>query len=167
MDIDACGLVTLSMHGKVVQPKTVEDIKDLKSSTKLPFILKGIMTKEDALMAVEAGVDAIVVSNHGGRVLDCTPGVADVLEDIANAVKGKVTILADGGVRTGVDVVKMIGLGADAVLIGRPFVTASFGGGSEGVETYVKKVINEIESTMILTGCQTIKDIDSKVIFKR
>jgi isopentenyl diphosphate isomerase/L-lactate dehydrogenase-like FMN-dependent dehydrogenase len=167
VDIDACGLVTLSMHGKVVQPKTVEDIKDLKASTKLPFILKGIMTKEDALMAVEAGVDAIVVSNHGGRVLDCTPGVADVLEDIANAVKGKVTILADGGVRTGVDVVKMIGLGADAVLIGRPFVTASFGGGSEGVETYVKKVINEIESTMILTGCQTIKDIDSKVIFKK
>lgn len=167
VDIDACGLVTLSMHGKVVQPKTVEDIKDLKSSTKLPFILKGIMTKEDALMAVEAGVDAIVVSNHGGRVLDCTPGVADVLEDIAKAVKGKVTILADGGVRTGVDVVKMIGLGADAVLIGRPFVTASFGGGSKGVETYVKKVINEIESTMILTGCQTIKDIDSKVIFKK
>jgi isopentenyl diphosphate isomerase/L-lactate dehydrogenase-like FMN-dependent dehydrogenase len=167
VDIDACGLVTLSMHGKVVQPKTVEDIKELKSSTKLPFILKGIMTKEDALMAVEAGVDAIVVSNHGGRVLDCTPGVADVLEDIASVVKGKVTILADGGVRTGVDVVKMIGLGADAVLIGRPFVTASFGGGSKGVETYVKKVINEIESTMILTGCQTIKDIDSKVIFKK
>lgn len=166
VDIDACGLVTLSMHGKTVQPKNIEDIKDLKASTRLPFILKGIMTKEDALMAVEAGVDAIVVSNHGGRVLDCTPGVADVLEDISKAVKGKVTILADGGVRTGVDVVKMIGLGADAVLIGRPFVTASFGGRSEGVNTYVKKIISEIESTMILTGCQTIKDIDNKVIFK-
>ncbi|MGL4796428.1 MAG: alpha-hydroxy-acid oxidizing protein [Paraclostridium sp.] len=166
VDIDACGLVTLSMHGKTVQPKTIDDIKDLKASTNLPFILKGIMTKEDALMAVEAGVDAIVVSNHGGRVLDCTPGVAEVLEDIAKEVKGKVTILADGGVRTGVDVVKMIGLGADAVLIGRPFVTASFGGRSEGVDTYVKKVINEIESTMILTGCQDIVDIDDKVIFK-
>ncbi len=167
VDIDACGLVTLSMHGKTVQPKTVEAIKDLKSSTNLPFILKGIMTKEDALMAVESGVDAIVVSNHGGRVLDHTPGVCDVLQDISESVKGKVIVLADGGVRTGVDVVKMLGLGADGVLIGRPFVTASFGGLTEGVDMYVKKVISEIESTMILTGCQNIEDIDSKVIFKK
>src|SRR3712207_3964952 len=145
------------MHGKTVEPKSVEAIKDLKASTKLPFILKGIMTKEDALMAVEAGVDAIVVSNHGGRVLDYTPGVCDVLEDIAKAVKGKLIVLADGGVRTGVDVVKMLGLGADGVLIGRPFVTASFGGLSEGVDMYVKKLINELESTMILTGCKDIK----------
>ena len=166
MDVDACGLVTLSMHGKTVVPKNVEDIKELKACTKLPFILKGIMTVEDALMAVEAGVDAIVVSNHGGRVLDCTPGVAEVLPEIAKAVKGKVTILADGGVRTGVDVLKMIGLGADAVLIGRPFVTASFGGGREGVEGYINKVKAELEATMILTGCQTVKEIDSKVIYK-
>ena len=166
VDVDACGLVTLSMHGKTVVPKNVEDIKELKACTKLPFILKGIMTVEDALMAVEAGVDAIVVSNHGGRVLDCTPGVAEVLPEIAKAVKGKVTILADGGVRTGVDVLKMIGLGADAVLIGRPFVTASFGGGREGVEGYINKVKAELEATMILTGCQTVKEIDSKVIYK-
>lgn len=166
VDVDACGLVTLSMHGKTVQPKNIEMIKELKNSTKLPFILKGIMTVEDALMAVEAGVDAIVVSNHGGRVLDCTPGAADVLPSIANAVKGKVIILADGGVRTGVDVLKMIGLGADAVLVGRPFVTASFGGATDGVETYINKLKNELSSTMILTGCQTINDIDSKVIFK-
>lgn len=166
VDIDACGLVTLSMHGKTVQPKNVEQIRELKDSTNLPFILKGIMTVEDALMAVEAGVDAIVISNHGGRVLDCTPGSCDVLPKIAEAVKGKVTILADGGVRTGVDVLKMIGLGADAVLIGRPFVTASFGGAIDGVETYVNKLKSELSATMILTGCQTVKDIDSKVIFK-
>ena len=166
VDIDACGLVTLSMHGKNVVPKSIEDIKELKASTKLPFILKGIMTVEDAIMAVEAGVDAIVVSNHGGRVLDCTPGVAEVLPKIAEAVKGKVTILADGGVRTGIDVLKMIGLGADAVLIGRPFVTASFGGGKDGVKAYVNKVKSELESTMILTGCKSMKDIDSKVIYK-
>ncbi|MGL5694329.1 MAG: alpha-hydroxy-acid oxidizing protein [Peptostreptococcaceae bacterium] len=166
VDIDACGLVTLSMHGKTVVPKSVEDIKELKNSTNLPFILKGIMTPEDAIMALEAGVDAIVVSNHGGRVLDCTPGVADVLPKIAEAVKGKVIILADGGVRTGVDVLKMIGLGADAVLIGRPFVSASFGGAKEGVETYINKLKSELEGTMILTGCQTVKDIDSEVIYK-
>lgn len=166
VDIDACGLVTLSMHGKTVIPKDMDAIKELKKSTKLPFILKGIMTVEDALMAVQCGVDAIVVSNHGGRVLDCTPGAADVLPDIAKAVKSKVTILVDGGIRTGVDVFKMIGLGADGVLIGRPFVTASFGGQVEGVKTYIEKVKSELISTMILTGCQTISDIDSKVIYK-
>ena len=166
VDIDACGLVTLSLHGKPVLPKSVEQIKELVASTKLPFILKGIMTVEDALMAVEAGADAIVVSNHGGRVLDCTPGGAEVLPAIAKAVKGKITIFVDGGVRTGVDVVKMIGLGADAVLIGRPFVTASFGGGTDGVETYVNRLKSELQGAMILTGCASIKDIDDKVIYK-
>ena len=134
-------------------------------------IIKKIKLAEEAgayavLLAVQAGADAIVVSNHGGRVLDCTPGSADVLPAIAEAVKGKITILADGGVRNGVDVLKMIGLGADGVLIGRPFVTASFGGGKEGVEMYVNKVIDELEATMRLTGCQSIKDIDGKVIFR-
>ena len=166
VDVDACGLVTLSMHGKTVVSKDVKALKELKKSTNIPFIVKGIMTVQDALMAVDAGVDAIVISNHGGRVLDCTPGVADVLPQIAKAVKGKITILADGGVRTGVDVLKMIGLGADAVLIGRPFVTASFGGATEGVETYVNKIKSELSGAMILTGCQSIKQINNKVIYK-
>ena len=166
VDVDACGLVTLSMHGKTVVPKDVEALKELKTTTKLPFIVKGIMTVEDAMLAVEAGVDGIVVSNHGGRVLDCTPGAAEVLPAIAEAVKGKLTILVDGGVRSGVDVLKLIGLGADGVLIGRPFVTASFGGGREGVEMYVNKIIGELEATMRLTGCQTVKDIDGKVIYR-
>lgn len=165
MDIDAAGLITLALHGKPVGPKTVEEIKEIVKSTKLPFILKGIMTVEDAKLAIEAGVDAIVVSNHGGRVLDQTPGVADVLPEIAEAVKGKVTILADGGVRTGVDVLKMIALGADAVLIGRPFVTASFGGEREGVKTYVENLKSELKSAMVLTGCNSIKDIDEKIIY--
>ena len=166
VDIDACGLVTLSLHGKPVVPKDLEQIKELVKSTELPLILKGIMTVEDALMAVEAGADAIVVSNHGGRVLDFTPGSADVLPEIAKAVKGKIKILVDGGVRTGVDVVKMIGLGADAVLIGRPFVTASFGGATDGVETYVNKIKSEIKGAMILTGCSNISEIDEKVIYR-
>lgn len=166
VDVDACGLVTLSMHGKTVVPKDVEALKELKAATKLPFIVKGIMTVEDAMLAAEAGVDAIVVSNHGGRVLDCTPGAADVLPAIAEAVDGKLTVLVDGGVRSGVDVVKLIGLGADGILIGRPFVTASFGGGREGVEMYVKKIVGEFEATMRLTGCQTVGDIDGKVIYR-
>ncbi|MCX7903839.1 MAG: alpha-hydroxy-acid oxidizing protein [Caloramator sp.] len=167
VDIDAAGLITLALHGKPVGPKTLDEIKELVNSTKLPFILKGIMTVEDAQLAVEAGAAAIVVSNHGGRVLDHTPGVAEVLPKIAKEVKGKITILADGGVRTGVDVLKMIALGADAVLIGRPFVTASFGGGREGVKLYIDKLANELKSAMILTGCKDIKSIDSKIIYKK
>lgn len=165
MDIDAAGLITLAMHGKPVGPKTVEEVKEIVNSTKLPFILKGIMTADEALLAVEAGVDAIVVSNHGGRVLDQTPGVAEVLPHIASKVKGKVKILADGGVRSGVDVLKMLALGADAVLIGRPFVTASFGGEKEGVKLYIDNLYNDLKSAMVLTGCNSIKDIDSRIIY--
>lgn len=165
MDIDAAGLITLALAGKPVGPKTVEEIKEIVHSTKLPFILKGIMTVDEAELAVEAGVSAIVVSNHGGRVLDQTPGVADILPDIAEAVKGKITILADGGVRNGVDVLKMLALGADGVLIGRPFVTASFGGQREGVKSYIETIKNDLKSAMVLTGCKTVKDITDRILF--
>ncbi|WP_035288567.1 alpha-hydroxy-acid oxidizing protein [Clostridium sp. KNHs214] len=165
MDIDACGLITLALHGKPVMPKTVDEIKEIVKSTKLPFILKGIMTPYEAELAVEAGVDAIVVSNHGGRVLDQTPGVADVLPEIAERVKGKITILADGGVRNGVDILKMIALGADAVLIGRPFVTASFGGEREGVKLYIDSLKQDLKSAMVLTGCNSIKEISDRIIY--
>lgn len=167
MDIDACGLITLALHGKPVMPKTMEEIKEIIGSTNLPFILKGIMTVDEAKMAVKLGASAIVVSNHGGRVLDCTPGVAEVLPDIAKAVKGKITILADGGVRTGVDILKFIALGADAVLIGRPFVWSSFGNLTEGVKEYVEKLKGELKSAMILTGCKDIKDINDRIIYKK
>lgn len=165
MDIDGAGLITLRLAGKPVSPKTVEEIRDIAESTKLPFILKGIMTVDEAELAVEAGVDAIVVSNHGGRVLDHTPGVADVLPEIAEAVKGKVIILADGGVRSGADILKMIALGADGVLIGRPFVTASFGGFREGVKTYIDYLKDDLKSSMVLTGCNSIADITSDIIY--
>lgn len=165
MDIDAAGLITLALHGKPVGPKTVQEIKEIVDSTKLPFILKGVMTPDEAELAVEAGVNAIVVSNHGGRVLDQTPGVADVLPEIADAVKGKVTILADGGVRNGVDVLKLLALGADAVLIGRPFVTASFGGQRQGVKEYIDGIKSELKSAMVLTGCKSIKDINGRIIY--
>ncbi|MBV7276537.1 alpha-hydroxy-acid oxidizing protein [Clostridium sp. PL3] len=165
MDIDAAGLITLALHGKPVGPKTVEEIKEIVDSTKLPFILKGIMTADEAELAVKAGVDAIVVSNHGGRVLDQTPGIADVLPEIAQAVKGKVTILADGGVRTGVDVLKLLALGADAVLVGRPFVTASFGGQQEGVKLYIDSLKSELKSAMVLTGCKSVKDVSDRILY--
>ncbi|EKX93286.1 alpha-hydroxy-acid oxidizing protein [Peptostreptococcus anaerobius] len=167
VDIDACGLVTLSLHGKPVKAKTVDEIKELVQSTELPFILKGIMTPDEAEKAVEAGVYGIVVSNHGGRVQDYTPGTADVLEDIAKVVNKKIKVFVDGGIRTGVDVLKMIALGADACLIGRPFVTASFGGEVEGVEMYIDRLKSELEGSMILTGCKNLESIDSRVIYGR
>ena len=164
VDIDGAGLVTMALKGQPVGPKTKEEIKELVASTKLPFILKGIMTVDEAEMAALAGVSAIVVSNHGGRILDFTPGAASVLPSIAAAVKGKVTILVDGGVRTGVDVLKLLALGAEGVLVGRPLVVGAFGGGAEGVKLLLDKMTAELKQAMILTGCQTIKDIDSKVI---
>lgn len=166
MDIDACGLITLALHGKPVMPKELEEIKQIIDSTNLPFIIKGIMSVEEAKMAVKLGASAIVVSNHGGRVLDSMPGVAEVLPEIAKAVKGKITILADGGVRTGVDVLKFIAMGADAVLIGRPFVWASFGGGVKGVKEYLEKIKGELKSAMILTGCTDIDSINENILYK-
>jgi len=165
MDIDGAGLITLRMAGKPVSPKTVAELREIVQSTKLPFILKGIMTVDEAELAAEAGVAAIVVSNHGGRVLDHTPGAADVLPEIAEAVKGKVTIFADGGVRNGADILKMIALGADAVLIGRPFVTASFGGFREGVKVYVDYLKDDLKSSMVLTGCNSIDEVTSDIIY--
>lgn len=164
VDVDAAGLITLNMHGRGVSPKTANEIKELKENCKLPLIIKGVLTLEDAKVCYEAGVDAIVVSNHGGRVLDFALSTVDVLEEIAKEYKGKMTILADGGVRTGVDVFKYLALGADGVLIGRPFVTYSFGGGVEGVEMYINRLKSELKSTMLLTGAKTIKDITRKMI---
>lgn len=166
VDIDACGLVTLNIHGTPVEPKTVEDIRELVNSTELPFILKGIMTPDEAEKAIEAGVYGIVVSNHGGRVQDYTPGTADVLEDIANTVNKRIKVFVDGGIRTGVDVLKMLALGTDACLIGRPFVTASFGGQTEGVELYLDRIKSELEGSMILTGCHNLESINKDVIYK-
>lgn len=164
VDIDGAGLVTMVLKGQPVGPKTKEELRELISSTSLPFIIKGIMTVDEAEAAVEAGAAAIVVSNHGGRILDHTPGAADVLPAIRQAVKGRVAIMADGGVRSGVDVLKLLALGADAVLVGRPLVVGAFGGGTEGVKFILEKMTAELKQAMILTGCRTIGDIDDSII---
>ena len=125
----------------------------------LSFIVKGIMTVKGAMKAKEAGADAIVVSNHGGRVLDQCPATAEVLEEIANAVDGSMKIFVDGGIRSGVDVFKALALGADAVIIARPFVTAVYGGAQEGVEAYVNKIGSELKDTMAMCGVASLKEI--------
>jgi 4-hydroxymandelate oxidase len=167
VDIDGAGLVTMALKGQPVGPKTKEELKEIISATNLPFILKGIMTVEEAKLAVEVGAKAIVVSNHGGRVLDHTPGAAEVLADIALAVGDKITIFADGGVRTGADVLKLLALGAHGVLVGRPLIIGAFGGGAEGVQFTINKMTNELKQAMILTGCASIKDINKTAIIAK
>ncbi|KJR96174.1 MAG: (S)-2-hydroxy-acid oxidase [Peptococcaceae bacterium BRH_c4a] len=166
VDVDGAGLVIMASHGQPVGPKSQAQLSDLVSSVGLPFIVKGVMTGDEAVIAARAGAAAIVVSNHGGRILDHTPGAADVLPRIAAEVKGSVVILADGGVRSGLDVLKLLALGADAVLVGRPVVMGAFGAGPEGVKLVLQKMASELKQAMILTGCSKIQDISSRVICK-
>lgn len=164
MDIDAAGLSVLATLGKPVAPKSVSELREIINSTKLPFIIKGIMTVKGALKAMEAGAYGIIVSNHGGRVLDQVPATVEVLPEIAREVKGKVKIFIDGGIRTGIDIFKVIALGADAALIGRPFAVAAYGGGSEGVEVYTNKIGSELSEAMLMTGCISLEKIDESAI---
>ena len=165
MDIDAAGLPFLKNLTPPAGSKTVEELKEIAAMAGKPFILKGIMTVSGAKKALEAGAKAIVVSNHGGRVLDQCPATAEVLPAIADAVGGRMTILVDGGIRTGMDVFKALALGADAVLIGRPFVNMVYGGGAEGVQVYVNKLKAELEDTMAMCGAHKLSDIKRSMIF--
>ncbi len=165
MDIDGAGLITMALKGQPVSPKSFEEIKELIAATKLPFLVKGIMTPEEAELALAAGAAAIVVSNHGGRVLDSTPGAADVLSAIAARVKGRLLIFADGGVRSGSDVLKLLALGADAVLVGRPLVIGVMGGGREGVAFLLNKLKSELIQAMLLTGTADVKTVPRAILY--
>ncbi len=165
IDIDAAGLVTLRKMGRPVTPKPVEALEKIIRSTSMKFILKGVMTPDQAQLAVEVGADAIVVSNHGGRVMDHTPGVAAVLSAIADAVGGRLAILADGGVRSGADVLKMIALGADAVMIGRPISVAAMGGLKAGVKTYLETIRAELIQAMVMTGTKQVAAVSSDILY--
>ena len=159
MDIDAAGLPFLKNFNPRCGSKSVEELREIVKAAGVPFIVKGIMTVKGALKAKEAGAAAIVVSNHGGRVLDQCPATAEVLEEIAKAVDGSMKIFVDGGIRSGTDVFKALALGADAVIIARPFVTAVYGGGREGVEAYIQKIGSELADTMAMCGVSSLSEI--------
>ena len=159
MDIDAAGLPFLKNFNPPAGSKSVEELREIVKAAGVPFIVKGIMTVKGALKAKEAGAAAIVVSNHGGRVLDQCPATAEVLEEIATAVDGSLKIFVDGGIRSGTDVFKALALGADAVIIARPFVTAVYGGGREGVEAYIQKIGSELADTMAMCGVSSLAEI--------
>ena len=165
MDIDAAGLITLREMGRPVSPKSPEQLRKIIEATPMAFLLKGIMTPDDALLARDVGAAGIVVSNHGGRVFEHTPGTAEVVPKIAKAVKGQIAILADGGIRSGGDVLKMLALGADAVMIGRPVAVAAIGGSRAGVVRYLEQIRSELVQAMILTGCRNAAAAETSIIF--
>ena len=165
MDVDAAGLPFLQNRQPPAGSKSVDELRDIVNSTDAPFIVKGVMTARAAAKAVEAGAAGIVVSNHGGRVLDGTPSTAEVLPPIVREVGGQITILVDGGIRTGLDVFKALALGADGVIMARPFVTAVYGGQAEGVAALVNKIKAELVDAMRMTGFTTIDAIDSSAIW--
>ena len=165
MDIDAAGLPFLKGLTPPAGSKTVQELREIIEYVKLPFLIKGIMTAAGARKALEAGASGIIVSNHGGRVQDGVPATAQVLPAIANAVKGQMTILVDGGIRTGVDVCKALALGADGVLLARPYVTAVYGGGAEGVRLLTQKLKGELEDTMAMCGVHSLSEISRELLF--
>ena len=165
MDVDAAGLPFLKNRNPPAGSKSVEELREIVGILNKPFIVKGVMTVKGALKAREAGAAAIVVSNHGGRVLDQCPATAEVLPEIVSALRGSSTaVLVDGGIRSGADVFKALAMGAAGVLIARPFVTAVYGGGEEGVRLYIDKIGGELADAMQMCGAHTLADITPEMI---
>jgi 4-hydroxymandelate oxidase len=130
----------------------------------LPLVVKGILTAEDAVMAVDAGVDGIVVSNHGGRQLDSSPATITVLPEVVEAVSSRIPVLIDGGVRRGTDVLKALSLGAQAVMVGRPCAWGLAVAGEEGVTDVLRILREELRNAMALSGCRSLDEIGSTLV---
>ena len=149
--------------GRVVV--TWKDIEWVRSITRIPLVLKGIMSGDDADHGISAGVDGIIVSNHGGRNLDTAPASLDALVEVTGRVGGRLPVLVDGGIRRGTDVLKAIALGADAVLIGRPYCYGLAIGGGPGVQRVVEILRKELEMALMLIGRSTLRDIDRSILW--
>jgi isopentenyl diphosphate isomerase/L-lactate dehydrogenase-like FMN-dependent dehydrogenase len=143
---------------------TWDDVEWLKQTTKLPLLLKGILTGDDAKTAIDRGVDGIIVSNHGGRQVDGAIATLDALPEVCDAVKDRVPVLLDSGVRRGPDVLKAIALGATAVLIGRPFAYALASDGEAGVRHVIRTLMADVDITLALSGRTSVEDLDDSFI---
>jgi isopentenyl diphosphate isomerase/L-lactate dehydrogenase-like FMN-dependent dehydrogenase len=146
---------------------TWDDVEWLKQTTKLPLLLKGILTGDDAKTAIDRGVDGIIVSNHGGRQVDGAIASLDALPGVCDAVKDRVPVLLDSGVRRGPDVLKAIALGAKAVLIGRPFAYALASDGEAGVRHVIRTLMADVDITLALSGRTSMEDLDDSFIAVR
>jgi len=164
MDIDAAAFVTMRSRGQAVGPKSVAELRSIIKACPVPFIVKGVMNPRDAQAALKAGAKALIVGNHGGRTMDHMPGGADVLPAIARAVRGRVPVILDGGVRSGEDVLKALALGADLCMIGRPVAIAAIGGLADGVSLYWRDLREQLERAMILTGTKNVRKVDARIL---
>jgi 4-hydroxymandelate oxidase len=156
----------LTIYSALFDPAlTWEGIEWIRSFAKVPVILKGILSPEDATLAVRHGASGLIVSNHGSRNLDTLPATIDALPGVVEAVAGRIPVLMDGGVRRGTDVVKALALGAKAVLIGRPYLWGLSVGGADGVHNVMRILRNELQSAMALCGHSSLGTIDRSVIW--
>jgi lactate 2-monooxygenase len=142
------------------------DLAWLKSKTKLPIVLKGILHPDDAQKAIDHGAAGIIVSNHGGRQVGGTIGAIDALPGIVQQVNGQIPVLMDSGIRDGADIFKALALGAQAVCIGRPYAYGLAIDGARGVESVLLNLIAEFELTMGLSGCRNIAEIQASMLTK-
>lgn len=168
MDIDAAGLPFLRGQEPPAGAKSASQVAEVAArchDAGVPFVLKGVMTAAAAERAAGAGVDAVVVSNHGGRVLDGVPATADALPRVVAAVGDSVEVLVDGGIRSGLDVFRALALGARACLVCRPFVVAAFGGGADGVRDYLAQLRAELADAMEMCGAATVADVTRDMLW--
>ncbi|MBM7773705.1 4-hydroxymandelate oxidase [Actinokineospora baliensis] len=160
------GVSAIERHSRERFDPTITwaDLAWLRDRTRLPLVLKGILTAEDAVLAAEHGVDAVVVSNHGGRQLDGVAAAVDVLAEVVDAVAGRLPVLVDGGVRTGSDVLKAVALGAATVLVGRPVLWGLAHSGAAGAEHVLTLLREELVEAMALCGRPSIARVDRSLL---
>ena len=137
-----------------------DDLAWLREQVELPLLVKGVLTAEDALHARECGVDGVIVSNHGGRQVDGAVGALDAYVEVREALGESATVLVDGGIRTGADVLKAMALGADAVLLGRPYAYGLAVGGQQGVETVIRQLLADTDITLALLGGRSVRELE-------
>jgi 4-hydroxymandelate oxidase len=155
-----------AIYSELLNPTlTWNDIEWLRSITRVPVLLKGVLNPDDAVRAIDVGVAGVIVSNHGARNLDTLPSTAEALPRIAEKVRGRLPLLVDGGIRRGTDVLKALALGAQAVLIGRPYLYGLAVAGAEGVARVINILRNELMMAMALTGRTSIAQIDRSVLW--
>lgn len=159
MDIDAASFLTMEIKGQNTSTKSFEELKEIISSTNLPFVIKGILNPFDAEMALKAGAKILIVSNHGGRVSDSYITPIEALLNIKSAIGNDAIIIYDGGIRSGNDVYKVLALGADFAMIGRPVMIYATGGGIQGVRQYLNRITNELKKAMALTNIKNLKEL--------
>jgi len=165
VDVDSCGLITMTSKGEAVEKKSVKQLEELVKFSSIPFIVKGVLSPADALKAQDIGAGGVVVSNHGGRINDRSPSAWDVLYQIRQAVSS-LTLIGDGGIRTGRDVFVALALGASAVLMGRPVLLKSAEQKAYGVSTILKQTGKDLVHYMAKAGCKGINSISHEQILK-